>query len=98
MTYLGQRVDIRSPQQAQSLGISTVYQEVNLCPNLSVAENVLIGRERRRWGRIDWGALNRRADEMLRRLDIQIASPVAAPRWRSSRWRHRPRSRSPAWC
>jgi simple sugar transport system ATP-binding protein len=72
MTYLGQSVDIRSPQQAQALGISTVYQEVNLCPNLSVAENVLIGRERRRWGRIDWGALNRRADEMLRRLDIHI--------------------------
>ena len=72
MTYLGRAVDIRSPQQAQSLGISTVYQEVNLCPNLSVAENILIGRERRRWGRIDWAALNRRADEMLQRLDIYI--------------------------
>jgi simple sugar transport system ATP-binding protein len=72
MTYLGHVVDIRSPQQAQALGISTVYQEVNLCPNLSVAENILIGRERRRWGTIDWGALNRRAEEMLQRLDIHI--------------------------
>ena len=36
------------------VGISTVYQEVNLCPNLSVAENVLLGREPRRIGGIDW--------------------------------------------
>ena len=39
------KVTIRSPQHAQELGISTVYQEVNLCPHLSVAENILIGRE-----------------------------------------------------
>ena len=36
---------IASPLQAQQAGISTVYQEVNLCPNLSVAENIFIGRE-----------------------------------------------------
>ena len=72
ITLAGQDVQVHSPQHAQSLGISTVYQEVNLCPNLSVAENILIGRERRRWGRIDWAALNRRADEMLQRLDIYI--------------------------
>ena len=36
----------RSPQEAQQRGISTVYQEVNLCPNLSVAENLFIGREK----------------------------------------------------
>jgi simple sugar transport system ATP-binding protein len=72
MTFDGHAVEVRSPQHAQSIGISTVYQEVNLCPNLSVAENILIGREQRRWGRIDWGALNRRADEMLQRLDIHI--------------------------
>ena len=41
----GAEVDIRSPLHAQSLGISTVYQEVNLCPNLTVAENLLIGRQ-----------------------------------------------------
>ena len=72
LTYAGQVVEVRSPQHAQSLGISTVYQEVNLCPNLSVAENILIGRQRRRWGRIDWPALNRRAEEILRRLDVDI--------------------------
>ena len=39
-------VSIRSPQDAQRLGISTVYQEITLCPNLSVAENMYIGRTR----------------------------------------------------
>jgi len=37
-------VSIRSPQDAQNLGISTVYQEITLCPNLTVAENMFIGR------------------------------------------------------
>ena len=53
-------------------GISTVYQEINLCPNLTVAENILIGREPRRAGRIDWKAMNRQARQMLLRLDIDI--------------------------
>ena len=39
-----------SPQEAQANGISTVYQEVNLCPNLTVAENLFIGREPRKFG------------------------------------------------
>ena len=38
-------VSIRSPQDAQALGISTVYQEITLCPNLTVAENMFIGRD-----------------------------------------------------
>ncbi len=72
VTLDGQQVAIRSPLHAQELGISTVYQEVNLCPNLTVAENLLIGREPRRWGRVDWNAMNRRAREVLRGLDIEI--------------------------
>ena len=48
--FAGQDVVVRSPQHAQSLGISTVYQEINLCPNLSVAENIFIGREPRQPG------------------------------------------------
>ena len=44
----------RSPQEAQEHGISTVYQEVNLCPNLTVAENLFIGREPKKLGMIDW--------------------------------------------
>ena len=72
ITFAGQDVHVRSPQHAQSLGISTVYQEVNLCPNLSVGENILIGRAPKRLGRIDSRALHRRADEILRGLDIEV--------------------------
>jgi simple sugar transport system ATP-binding protein len=61
-----------SPQAAQALGIATVYQEVNLCPNLSVAENILAGRMPRRWGWIDWGAVRRQARASLERLQIDI--------------------------
>lgn len=62
----------RSPQEAQENGISTVYQEVNLCPNLSVAENLFIGREPRKGGFIDWKTMNRKAREVLAGLDIKI--------------------------
>jgi monosaccharide-transporting ATPase len=68
----GTPVVIRSPIHAQALGISTVYQEVNLCPNLTVAENLLIGRAPKKWGRVDWKAMNNQAREFLRSLDLEI--------------------------
>lgn len=61
-------VSIRSPQDAQRLGISTVYQEITLCPNLSVAENMYIGRTRG-FGQ-NWKKMNADADRILRSLDI----------------------------
>jgi galactofuranose transport system ATP-binding protein len=72
ITLDGVEVAIRSPLHAQSLGISTVYQEVNLCPNLTVAENLLIGRQPMKRGHIDWNAMNGQAREILRGLDIEI--------------------------
>jgi galactofuranose transport system ATP-binding protein len=68
----GKAIRPDSPFAAQKLGISTVYQEINLCPNLSVAENMFIGRQPMRFGSIHWSELNRRADEALRRLNIVI--------------------------
>lgn len=62
----------KSPQEAQAYGISTVYQEVNLCPNLSVAENLFIGREPKKLGAIDWKTMNRKSRELLGNLDIDI--------------------------
>lgn len=62
----------RSPQDAQKNGISTVYQEVNLCPNLSVSENLFIGREPRKFGLIDWGTMNKESKKILEELDIHI--------------------------
>lgn len=61
-------VNIRSPQDAQNLGISTVYQEITLCPNLTVAENMFIGRGKGLF--TDWKKMNERADEILRSLAI----------------------------
>jgi len=61
-----------SPLAAQKLGINTVYQEINLCLNLSVAENIFIGREPKRLGRIDWKTMNGKAEEVLKRLNINI--------------------------
>lgn len=68
----GGQIHITSPLRAQEAGISTVYQEVNLCPNLSVAENILIGREPRRLGLVHWFALRRRAAELVAALDLDI--------------------------
>lgn len=62
----------QSPQQAQREGISTIYQEINLIPYRSVTENVIYGRERFRWGMLDWRAMNREANELLERLHISI--------------------------
>jgi galactofuranose transport system ATP-binding protein len=61
-----------SPLAAQKLGISTVYQEINLCPNLSVAENIFAGRQPMRLGRINWKELTRKSEEVLKRLNIVI--------------------------
>ncbi|MFM0325554.1 sugar ABC transporter ATP-binding protein [Caballeronia glebae] len=65
-----------SPLAAQKLGISTVYQEVNLCPNLSVAENIFAGYFPRRGAlagyRIDWDATHRQARELLARIGLDI--------------------------
>lgn len=59
---------IRSPQDAQKLGISTVYQEITLCPNLSVAENMYIGRGNETVQ--NWKKMNADADKILQNLDI----------------------------
>jgi monosaccharide-transporting ATPase len=76
MFFDGQAIRPGSPLEAQRLGISTVYQEVNLCPNLSVAENVFAGRYPRcgalQGFRIDWAAVNRRARELLARIGLDI--------------------------
>lgn len=62
----------RSPEEAQEKGISTVYQEVNLCPNLSVAENIFIGREPKKFGVIDWKKMNKMSKDLLKGLDIDV--------------------------
>src|SRR5690349_4059554 len=77
----GKEIQARSPRHAQALGISTVYQEVNLCVNLSVAENILLGREPYKMGRIDWAKMNVLAAEALRKLlsvEIDVTKPLGS--------------------
>ncbi|MFD5590844.1 sugar ABC transporter ATP-binding protein [Streptomyces griseorubiginosus] len=80
ITLDGKSVRIGSPLQAQQAGISTVYQEVNLCPNLSVAENIFIGREPTRAGRIQWKRMRSEAAKLVDRLglDIDVTAPLSA--------------------
>ncbi|GGV48637.1 sugar ABC transporter ATP-binding protein [Kitasatospora herbaricolor] len=75
----GRPTTITGPSQAQQAGVSTVYQEVNLCPNLSVAENILIGREPRRLGLIHWAEVRRRAARAVAALDLDldVSMPLA---------------------
>ncbi|MYM39340.1 sugar ABC transporter ATP-binding protein [Duganella qianjiadongensis] len=68
----GRAIRPASTLDAQNLGISTVYQEVNLCPNLSVAENIFIGRYPHKGGRIDWRGMSEQAGALLARLQVNI--------------------------
>ncbi|WP_309065643.1 sugar ABC transporter ATP-binding protein [Microbacterium sp.] len=70
--FAGTPVSFHGTAQAQDAGISTVYQEVNLLPNLTVAENIMLGREPRRWGAIDKRAMRARSREVLARLGLDI--------------------------
>src|SRR5690606_27355450 len=57
----GQTIQFRSPQDAQNFGVGTVYQEITLCPNLTVAENMFIGRGN--YAFVDWKKMNERTTE-----------------------------------
>ena len=87
--YDNQLINPQSPLESQKMGISTVYQEVNLCANLTVAENIYIGREPRgAFGRIDWATMSKNAAKLLHDslgIDIDVNKelnfyPVACSR------------------
>ncbi len=66
-------IHCHSTMDAQNIGIATVYQEVNLCSNLTVAENLFIGREpRTRMKTIDWRTMNKKARELVDKLQIDV--------------------------
>ena len=68
----GHPVEIRDPRHAQELGIAIIYQTFNQVPHLSVAENILLGRERTRLGLIDYEDLYRRAQLELDRIGLRV--------------------------
>lgn len=69
----GKPVQFNGPRDAQKAGIATIFQELSLYPELTVAENIFMGHHPRRWGGlvVDWGAMNARARDILDSLDIR---------------------------
>ncbi len=72
--HRGEAVRFASPRDAQVHGIQTIYQEVHLAPQLSVARNMFLGREYSRWGSLDLRRMNREAGQLLERYGI-VADP-----------------------
>lgn len=73
ITVDGQQVRLRSPQDAQDAGVQTIYQELSLVPQLSVAENVLLGAlPRKAFHEVDWTAMRRTAAEAIARVGFRI--------------------------
>jgi galactofuranose transport system ATP-binding protein len=72
VTFNGREIDFTSPQTAQNAGISTIYQEVNLVPLRTVTENIFLGREKKRFGLLQWRKMNLEATELLERFDVHI--------------------------
>ncbi|MBO4377220.1 MAG: sugar ABC transporter ATP-binding protein [Lachnospiraceae bacterium] len=68
----GVECNFKTPQDSQRAGISTIYQEINLIPHLSVAENIFIGREPRNAFGIDWKAVRKEAKRLLMDIGIDI--------------------------
>lgn len=74
VTFNGNVINFSTPNEAVQNGISTVYQEINLIPMLSVAENIFLGRQPRKEKipAINWEELNKRAESAMRKLEIDI--------------------------
>jgi inositol transport system ATP-binding protein len=70
--WQGRPVTLETPHQAQRLGIVTIYQEFNLVPSLTIAENVFIGREPLRAGLIDWPRLRAETATITRRIGLEL--------------------------
>ena len=68
----GRPAAFTSPGEAQRAGISTIYQEINLVPYRSAAENICLGRERRRFGLLDWPAMHAEAEGLLAQFGVRI--------------------------
>jgi simple sugar transport system ATP-binding protein len=68
----GKPVSVKDPGDARALGISTVYQEVNLVPTMSVTKNVTLGREPRRFGLVNWREAREKTRARLARLGLDI--------------------------
>lgn len=76
MSWEGKRVSLRSPRDAAELGIETVYQDLALCDNLDIVENMYLGREMLRTGLLDEPAMERTAAQTLESLSVTTVASV----------------------
>lgn len=73
--YLGREVSFKGPKDSQEAGISIIHQELNLIGNLTIAENIFLGREFvNAFGAIDWARMYQEADKLLARLNVPHSS------------------------
>ena len=77
----GELVDFTHPVEAERAGVATVFQEFNLLPDRTVAQNVFLGREPHKWGIVDAAAMKRRTQELLDELDVTGITPEAKVGW-----------------
>ncbi len=71
VNYQGTPVSFKGPRDSQQAGISIIHQELNLIPELTIAENIFLGREfTNRFGKIDWVKMVEEADKLLARLNV----------------------------
>lgn len=75
LLWLGEETHFSGPKASQEAGIGIIHQELNLIPQLSIAENIFLGREFvNRFGRIDWKKMHAEADALLKRLNLRFTS------------------------
>jgi len=77
--WQGQPVHVRSPRDASRLGIETVYQDLALCDNLDIVQNMFLGRERLRQGLLDEDSMERSAAETLASLRVTTVRSIRQP-------------------
>ncbi|HCT92714.1 MAG TPA: D-xylose ABC transporter ATP-binding protein [Lachnospiraceae bacterium] len=76
----GKLRNIQSPEEAHKAGLSIIFQEFNLVDTLSVAENIYLGRLREKGVKLNWRAIERRAEEQLKNIGAEIDPRIAVSR------------------
>ena len=74
MTLYEEDVEFQGPRESQNAGIAIIHQELNLISNLTIAENIFLGREKTSFGKIDWKGMYKDADELLKKLKVKHSS------------------------
>jgi D-xylose transport system ATP-binding protein len=75
-TFAGHSVTVTNPKQANALGIEVVYQDLALCDNLDIVDNLFLGRELTKRGRLDEATMERRAKETLAGLSVRTVKSI----------------------